>query len=207
MGIYSPLDLPLQDGERFAAPKSAKGMLKSIVETQLRLLRAAQRYQAKNTDKYLLPNMDQPQLMYRIGQLVTVVYPPGINPSPKSNPRVMGPFQIIARSGNKYTMVDLVSQKEHTYHFARLRIFNFSEYHQLTAREIALKNSLEFDVEAILDHRGDPNFRSTLQFLVSFTGYDETYNDWLATKAICRHPLMEEYLQRFPHLRRTVMNF
>ena len=207
-GIYSPLDLPLQDGERFATPRSARGMLKDIAETQIRLLRAAQRYQARNTDLYLLPNLEHPQLMYRIGHLVTVRYPPAHpDPSPKTNPKVMGPFQILQRDNNKYTVLDLVSQKEHVYHFSRLRLFNFSEYHLLTPREIALRNSLEFDVEAILDHRGDPNFRKTLQFLVKFTGYDETYNEWLSTNSVCRHPLMPQYLEKFPNLRRTVMRF
>jgi hypothetical protein len=207
-GINAGLDLPLHDNEHFALPRSAKGIVKQIVETQLRLLEVAQRHQAQNSDLFLLPNLQNPQLQFRIGQLVTVKYPPPYpQPTPKTDPTVMGPFQIIAREADKYTVLDLVSDKEHIYHFTRLRLFNFADYHQLTPREIALSNSLEFDVEAILEHRGDPNFRRTLQFLVKFTGYDDTYNEWLSTNAVCRHPLMPAYLEAFPHLRRTVINF
>ena len=119
----------------------------------------------------------------------------------------MGPFRILSRTNDNYTVLDLLSLKEHTYHFSRLRLFNFSDYQGLSPRDIALKNSLEFDVESILDHRGDPNYRRSLEFLVKFTGYDDTYNEWLSTNAVCRHPLMERYLLSHPDLRRTVMRF
>ena len=207
-GINSPLDLPLDRDEHFQSPRPARDIIKGIVTTQLALLKLAQLHQAANTDMYLLPNMDYNRVQFRIGQLVTVTFPPPMSqPSPKTKPSVMGPFQILSRKNETYTLLDLLSNKEHDYHFSRLRLFNFADYHKITARDIALQNSQEFDVEEILDHRGDHHFRSTLQFLVKFTGYDDTYNDWLSTNAVCRHPLMPAYLDRFPILRRTVMRF
>jgi hypothetical protein len=207
LGIFAPLDLPIDHNERFAAPRNAKDIIRSIVSTQLAVMDRAQRYQARHTDKYLLPNADHPQLLYRIGQYVTVTYPDG--PPTRLDPPVMGPFQIIARSRSqdKYTLLDLISDKEHEYHFRRLRLFNVATYHQLTPRDTALLNSSEFLVEDILDHRGDINYRRTLEFLVSFTGYDATYNDWLPTNAVCRHPRMASYLITHPQLRRTVMRY
>ena len=204
-GVLSPLDpLPLHN-EAFDTPRSSKDITTDIIKTQIRLLREAQRYQAANTDIYLLPNMKNPQIIYRPGQLVTVKYPVG--PPVKSRPPIMGPFQILSRSGDKYIVLDLLSNQEHEYHFRRLRLFNFADYHQVTPRDIALMNSLEFDVEDILEHRGDIRFRSTLEFKVRFKGYDETYDDWVSTNQICRHPLMPTYLQAHPELRTTVMNY
>jgi len=204
-GILSPLDPPPLHNEMFPLPRPAKDITSGIIHTQLRLLREAQKYQAANTDLYLLPNMSQPQVVYRPGQLVTVKYPAGQPKKPR--PPIMGPFQILSRDGNKYVVLDLVSNKEHEYHFRRLRLFNFSEYHNVTPRDIALMNSLEFDVEDILAHRGDIRYRSTLEFKVSFTGYDETYDDWVSTNQICRHPRMPSYLEAHPELRKTVNRF
>ena len=36
-----------------------------------------------------------------------------------------------------------------------------------------------FEVKGVLDHHGDRNVRSTLDFLVKFHGYDEEHNLWL----------------------------
>ena len=36
-----------------------------------------------------------------------------------------------------------------------------------------------FEVEAVLEHHGDRNVRSTLDFLVKFHGFDEEHNLWL----------------------------
>ena len=204
-GIHSPLEPPLLHNEKFALPRLAKDITADIVRTQVSLLQSAQQYQAANTDKYLLPNADNPQIVYQIGQLVTVRYPN--QPPTKTRPPVMGPFRIISRTGDRYIVMDLLTLKEHEYHYRRLRIFHFSEYHNTTPRDIALTNSLEFDVEDIIDHRGDIRRRSSLEFKVRFTGYDDSYDDWISTNQVCRHPRMPHYLERHPHLRSTVMRF
>jgi hypothetical protein len=44
--------------------------------------------------------------------------------------------------------------------------------------DIARRDYLEYFVEEILEHRGNPKKVSTLQFLVKWLNYTEDYNTW-----------------------------
>ena len=59
--------------------------------------------------------------------------------------------------------------------------------------EIARKEAQEFLVESILQHRGGPK-RSTLEFLVKWMGYDDTYNSWQSWADVRDNSTLNRYL-------------
>jgi hypothetical protein len=61
-------------------------------------------------------------------------------------------------------------------------------------KEIACHDDGEWLVEAILDHAGDTNKKSTLDFLVRWTGLDDSYNRWLPWKELRKNPILHRYL-------------
>ena len=55
-----------------------------------------------------------------------------------------------------------------------------------------------FDVEAVLDHVGDPppnGKKSEMEFLVKFLGYDEEYNLWLPWAELRDNRALHHYLR------------
>ena len=77
-----------------------------MINVQIDLLARSRAHQAKNTDFYLLPNINQIQQVFSPGQWVTVTYPDG---SPfKDDPTCQGPFRVIARHNDSYTLFDTV---------------------------------------------------------------------------------------------------
>jgi hypothetical protein len=206
-GIHSSPIPPPNHDDKFELPKPTHAFVESLLQNQLRLLDASRMHQATNTDFYMLPNTTRENFVFEPGQFVVALFPDNAPPR-KHHEKVLGPFQVLARVNEEYTVLDLLDDTvTHTFHFDRLRLYNSSEYHDITPRNAALLNSSEFEVSAILRHRGDHRYRSKLEFLVSFTGYDSTYNEWLPCNSVCRHTLMPDYLLKFPHLSKTVLNF
>ena len=44
--------------------------------------------------------------------------------------------------------------------------------------DIARRDQMEFFIEKISDHRGKLGHRKSLQFFVSWIGYDQSYDSW-----------------------------
>jgi hypothetical protein len=206
-GIHSSPILPPNHDQTFELPKPTHEFVDSLLKTQIALLDSSRKHQAANTDLYLLPNTERENFVFTPGQFVVALFPNN-TPTRKHHEKVLGPFQVIARRNEEYTVLDLLDETvTHTFHFSRLRLYAASTYHNIDPRDAAIINSTEFVVKDILRHRGDHRYRSKLEFLVSFSGYDSTYNEWLPCNSVCRHPKMTAYLQKFPHLSKTVLKF
>jgi len=206
-GIHSSPIPPPNHDDKFELPKPANAFVQSLLQNQIRLLNASRMHQAQNTDFYLLPNTTREHFVFTPGQFVVALFPNN-TPTRKHHEKVLGPFQVLARNNEEYTVIDLLDDTvTHTFHFTRLRLYAVSEYHHIDPRDAAILNSPEFVVQDIIRHRGDLRYRSKLEFLVSFSGYDSTYNEWLPCNSVCRHPKMSDYLIKHPHLSKTVLNF
>ena len=83
------------------------------------------------------------------------------------------------RRQSVYIIEDLVRGKPIKTHVHLL--FNPA---QVNPQDIAQQNEQEFLVAEILAHRGNHQRRSTMEFLVRWTGYDETSNSWEPYKAL-----------------------
>ena len=60
---------------------------------------------------------------------------------------------------------------------------------------VALKDRGEFHVEAIRQHTGNVARKSSLDFLVKWTGYAESENEWVPWSQLRNNPILHEYLR------------
>ena len=72
---------------------------------------------------------------------------------------------------------DLVLGKQIKTHVHNLRPFIFSP-NRVDPIELAQQNEQEFMVRDIIAHRGDHHRRSSMEFLVRWTGYDASSDSW-----------------------------
>ena len=75
-----------------------------------------------------------------------------------------------------------------------MRPFNYDPL-LINPLEIARKDYLEFFIEKILEMEGDTKRYTTLDFLVKWVGYDDTYNLWLPFKEIRETEILHSYLR------------
>ena len=59
---------------------------------------------------------------------------------------------------------------------------------------VASRDDKEYVIETILQHRGDMRRKRTLEFLIKWAGYDESYNSWEPWSAIRATDQLHQYL-------------
>ena len=136
---------------------------------------------------------------YAKGSLVLVTYPEtkmGSLPPTKFHPKLRGPYEVASSNGDAYTLKNLVTGKlENEVHISRLRAYVHDAMHSDPAK-VAQTDDHEFDVEAILDHVGDPKRKSDMEFRVRWKGYGSEDDDWLPWKALRDNIYLHQYLRR-----------
>ena len=88
-----------------------------------------------------------------------------------------GPMRVIKGLNSRYTLLDLVTGIENDYHVSDMKPFVFDSV-IVDPLDIARRYQMEFFIEKISDHRRKLNQRKSLQFFVSWMGYDQSYDSW-----------------------------
>ena len=101
--------------------------------------------------------------------------------SRKLQPRYIGPFRIASRIGSTAYKLDLTGQQglrgiHDVFHVSLLRPFR-SNGVDVNVLPVEVDGDTEFEVDAIKNHR---LHNGELQFLTSFTGFDESEDMWLS---------------------------
>ena len=161
------------------------------ISRQHTVLIAAQEHQLQS-DQHKVVENDPDITDYPVNSYV--LYTPPMGRSNKLLPRHKGPYQVIGRKQSIYIIEDLIRGKQIKTHVHNLRAFLYNPT-QINPLDIAQQNEQEFIVEEIIAHRGDHHRRSTMEFLVRWTGYDESSNSWEPYKALMHVDKLHDYLR------------
>jgi len=162
------------------------------IERQHTLLIAAQENQHR-ADRHRLVLHDPDMTEYRVNSYV--LYTPPSGPDNKLVARHKGPYQVIERNTSIYIIENLLRGRRITTHVHNLRPFIYDSTYT-TPTNIAQQNEQEFAVAQIEGHRGDPQRRATMEFLVRWTDFDADQNSWEPYKALMHVDVLHEYLRR-----------
>ena len=88
-----------------------------------------------------------------------------------------GPYQIINRLGDIYTLEDLIMGKPFDTHITSLRPFYFDS-NNISPKEVAIQNAQQHHIERIVNHDGDTNYRKKMWFEVKWLGKPNSLNTW-----------------------------
>ena len=88
----------------------------------------------------------------------------------KLHPVLRGPYQVINHNDmDEYVLQNLVTDKLEKFHLTLLRPFVYSET-RIDPKEVAIRNTNEFVVERIVNHRAKMTRMSDMEYLVDGLG-------------------------------------
>ena len=161
----------------------------NMLNKQAELIRIAQQSQ-QTTDDYHMSQSVGTHTEFPINSYVLVQYRD--RPPTKFHTQWAGPLRVVSVNKNTYTLQNLVTLKTRDVHVTQLKPFHYDAT-EVDPVDIARKEEQEFLVENILQHRGGPR-RSTLEFFVKWTGYDESYNSWEPWENVRDNSILNKYL-------------
>jgi hypothetical protein len=150
--------------------KSISGQFDTWISRHAILVKVAQEHQ-KATDLYRVSTYDNNYTDYPINSYVLYTHPNG--KEHKLRLEHSGPYQVVNKIGDIYSIQDLVSSKVIDTHVHQLRPFNYDP-DRTRPVDIARQTAQEFLIRDILAHRGDRNRRSTMEFLVKWEDFGDT---------------------------------
>ena len=166
--------------------------LANMLIRQKAIIEIAQRNQLKIDQMHIRAKNNIRPTEFPINSYVLVEYPEG-RPPTKFHPRKRGPLKVLSYLGRRYTLFNLVTNKEEVHDISKLSAFSYDDS-TIDPRLIANKDYQVFDVESILQHTGNDKKTSTLDFLVKWRGMDDEFNRWLPWKELHNNAILHKYL-------------
>lgn len=172
-------------------PQQLSAYMDKLLTTQATLIKIAQEKQLA-TDTHNMSTKETDYDDYPVNSYVLFAHPDG--PKDKMSCRRTGPYQVVNHVGNTYTIEHLISGKHINTHVGNLVTFNYDATRTIP-KDVAMYDEREFVVESILDHRGDRNRRSQMEFLVRWAGYTIEWDTWEPYGNLRDTAQLVEYLQ------------
>jgi transposase InsO family protein len=149
-------------------------ILAQMIATQDRLSAVTREIQLRE-DQIHMESSSIPVTVFETGSFVLVHRREGL-PS-RLHTQWLGPMKVLGNTGSEYRLLNLITMKEKLYHAQHMKPFIFNP-HQTSPTDVARRDYLEYFVEEILEHTGNPKKLSSLQFLVKWGTYDASHNSW-----------------------------
>jgi hypothetical protein len=144
-----------------------------------------------------MSNANPNRTEFAIGSWVLAEYHSTIlrkGPPSKLNTQLRGPYKVVSRLLDHYTLMNTVTRKNEEIHISLLRPFLY-DANYIDPKEVAMKDAIStFTVESILEHSGNRSRVGSLDFKVRWLGYDESYDLWLPWKELRTNTQLHQYL-------------
>ena len=115
-------------------------------------------------------------------------------PPTRLHTRWQGPFKVVSFVDSEYVIQDLITKKDRHVHASTLKEFRFDPLKGEPA-ETAARDHMEYFVEKILEHAGNPKKPTSMSFLVKWLNWDETHNTWEPWKGLRLNDELHAYLR------------
>ena len=113
---------------------------------------------------------------YAIDSYVLVHYRTGLPPT-RLHTSWKGSMKVIKGLNSCYTLLDLITGKEMDFHVSDMKPFVFDSA-VVDPMDVARRDYMEYFVDKILQHRGNPKKWSSMEFEVSWVNYPPDSNTW-----------------------------
>jgi len=171
-----------------------------MLAIQDKVIRAAQKTQLIYDLQNVVSRNPDVVTSFPVDSFVLLEYPSALGgdnrPPSKLHMHWRGPYRILKVNpgGVQYVLQDLVTLKESVHHVKQLKSFQWdSEF--VNPTDVARANQNEFLIDAIKAHKGNWKKVSSLEFLVSWSGYDESFDQWLPWKELRLTEQLHAYLR------------
>jgi hypothetical protein len=194
-GLFTPLQDHLIESD---VPTAISEWAMEMIKIQSDLLLQAREAQEQRDNKNISRRTPMDITEFPINSYVLVGYPKTSHhsgPPTKFHCSLKGPYQVVAKTGAKYTVRNLVNNKLEDFHITLLREFLYDPAH-VDPVKIAMCDEQFFEIERVLAHNGQFNKKDTLFFKVKWMGYDdEKDNTWEPWKNLRANIRLHEYLR------------
>jgi hypothetical protein len=190
-GIFTPLEV---EGD---IPIALSEWAAEMIRMQNELFIDARRAQMMHDSKNISKRTPTTPTEFKIDSFVLIGYPITTHhrgPPTKFHANLKGPMQVVERSGARYTLRNLVNNRLEDYHVTTLRQFKYDPQY-VDPYKIALRDEQFYEIEKIIDHRGEFNDKSNLHFKVKWLGYDDNDNTWEPWKNVRANLALHKYLR------------
>ena len=162
-----------------------------MLHSQEELIRIAYETQT-NKDRLHMTSVNEENTYFLPNTYVLVKYEN--RPPSKLHTNWKGPMRVVNSVGSKYTVHNMVTDELENHHVSQLKQFEFDP--EMTDPQlVANKDQQLFDVESILEMRGDPNkSKKQLFFLVRWKGLTSVDDSWLPWKELRNNSILHAFL-------------
>jgi hypothetical protein len=164
-----------------------------MLANQGQLIRLAQESLDKRDKKHKSVNQLRfPPTSYDAGSYVLLRPPEG--KATKFSSPWHGPYKVVQMRGDGVMIQNLVNHKTRLVHLQQLKPFIYDP-HTLDPKSVAMRDYHEFAIDRIMAHRGSPNNKTQMSFLVRWLGYDEADDTWVDWGELLSTDQLHTYLR------------
>lgn len=120
-------------------------------------------------------NSSSTQNKYQPGDLVLFVYSVTGEALTKTSSKYLGPYKVTSHVRNDVSVRNLITDAISVFHSSRLKPF-FGTY--VEAKEAALRDTEQYQIDHFIAYRGDPNVRTTVEFYILFVDGSYHWKQW-----------------------------
>ena len=185
-GIFLPT------AEHIASDRPLSRHMSNLLKMQDSLIKASAKELLRTDQLHVSAKQLQTHTEFPIGSYVLVHYRSG-SPPTRLHTSWRGPMRVVSGSNSRYTLYDLVTNKEKDYHVSDMKVFLY-DASVVDPLDVARRDHMEFFVESILDHR-NVQTRTSAEFLVKWQNYPDSANSWEPYSGLRDVVIFHDYLK------------